>query len=226
MSRKSLTILLLTLLCCVAARAGEPYFCLKAGRTLYYERTKASNGKLERTTTMRIGAVTPAGAGRHVDYIFLLQGPGGKDLYGGEAPMSTEIAADGSVWMDVGAQLGAVLQNMFPNATVSSTGSPAVLPAGMKPGDRLPDAHSSVSTGVLTYTVDITEREVLRTERITVPAGTFDSVVVREHKVEKGPGRNRNTISDSWYVAGVGYVRHDTYDKNMHLDTTEVLKKY
>ena len=224
MARKILILFLL--LCCAAAMAQEPYFCLQTGRTLYYERTKASGGKLERTTTMRIGAVTPAGSGRHVEYIFLLQDRGGKDLYGGEAPMSTEITAGGDVRMDVGAQLGAVLHNLFPGATVRSEGRPASLPADMKPGDKLPDAHCSVSTGVLTYTVDITEREVLRAERITVPAGTFDSMVVREHKVEKGPGRNRNTISDSWYVRGVGYVRHDTYDRNLRLDTSEVLKKY
>ena len=223
---KRLFLLVALLLPGLAALAGEPYFCLSAGRTLYYERTKASNGRLERTTTMRIGTVRPSGAGRQVEYVFLLQGPGGKDLYGGEAPMETEIAADGDVRMDVGAQLGAVLHNMFPNATLSSSGSPALLPADMKPGDRLPDAHSSVFAGALTYTVDITEREVLRAERVTVPAGTFDCLVVREHKVEKGPGRNRNTISDSWYAPGVGYVRHDTYDRNMRLDTTEVLKKY
>ena len=51
-------------------------------------------------------------------------------------------------------------------------------------------------------------------------------MVVREHKVERGPGHYRNTFADSWYVAGIGYVRHDTYGKNMRLDTTEVLKKY
>jgi hypothetical protein len=223
---KRLILLIALLLPGLCALAGEPYFCLQTGRTLYYERTKASNGRLERTTTMRIGAVSPSGTGRRVEYVFLLQGPGGKDLYGGEAPMETEIASDGSVRMDVGAQLGAVLRNLFPNAAVSASGRPALLPAGMKPGDRLPDAHSSVSAGVLTYTVDITEREVLRAERVTVPAGTFDCLVVREHKVERGPGRNRTTTSESWYVAGLGYVRHDTYDKNLRLETTEVLKNY
>lgn len=223
---KRLILAAVLLLSGLSALAGEPYFCVQPGRTLYYERTKPSGGRLERTTTMRIGAVTSSGMGRHVEYLFLLQGPDGKDLYGGEAPMSTEIAADGSVQVDVGAQLAAVLHNLFPNATLRSEGRPAVLPAVMRPGDRLPDAHCSVSTGMLTYTVDITEREVLREESISVPAGSFDCVVVREHKVERGPGRNRNTFSDSWYAPGVGYVRHDTYDRNMRLDTTEVLKKY
>ena len=64
---KRLILLIALLLPGLSALAGEPYFCLQTGRTLYYERTKASNGRLERTTTMRIGAVSPSGTGRRVE---------------------------------------------------------------------------------------------------------------------------------------------------------------
>ena len=103
------------------------------------------------------------------------------------------------------------------------------IPANLKPGDRLPDAHARVKTGVLTHTMDITEREVLRTERITVPAGTFDCVVLREHKVEHGVGRERDNICENWYAPGIGPIRHDSYrvvNGILKLNAREVLKKY
>ena len=211
------------------ARAGEPYICMQPGRTLVYERHKASNGRFERSTTMEYTGVREDGTARVVGYVFTLRGPGGKALYGGAAPMTATVTADGTVCQDLGASLKSILHNLFPAAGQQVETAPALLPAGMKPGDRLPDAHCTVRTGVMVHTMDLTEREVLRFERIRVPAGEFDCVVIREHKVERGVGRNRDTVSESWYAAGVGPVRHDTYRRSrdgLTLDTTEVLKIY
>ena len=211
------------------ARAGEPYVCMQPGRTFVYERHKVSNGRFERSTTMEYTAVREAEGARVVNYVFTLRGPGGRALYGGAAPMSTTVTADGTVCQDLGASLKAVLHNVFPGADQSVETVPARLPADMKPGDRLPDAHCTVRTGVMVHTMDLTERVVLRRERIRVPAGEFDCVVIREHKVERGVGRNRDTVSESWYAAGVGPVRHDTYRRvkgSLTLETTEVLKNY
>lgn len=212
------------------ARAGEPYICMQPGRTLVYERHKASNGRFERSTTMEYTGVREDGTARVVGYVFTLRGPGGKALYGGAAPMTATVTADGTVCQDLGASLRAVLHNLFPGADQRVETVPALLPADMKPGDRLPDARCTVRTGVMVHTMDLTEREVLRFERIRVPAGEFDCVVIREHKVERGVGRNRDTVSESWYAAGVGPVRHDTYRRSgrgaLTLDTTEVLKIY
>ncbi|MBP5626361.1 MAG: hypothetical protein J6W98_05525 [Bacteroidales bacterium] len=210
------------------ARAGEPYVCLLSDRTLEYERHKA-NGRLERTTTMQYTRIRQEGDVRVVEYVFTLRGPGGGALYGGGAPMATEVTPDGTVRQDLGASLRAVLHNMFPGAAQSVETVPAEIPSGMRPGDRLPDARCAVKTGIMTHTIELTERVVLRFERIRVPAGEFDCVVIREHKVERGVGRNRDTVSESWYARGIGPVRHDTYRNsggNLKLEATEVLKNY
>lgn len=214
------------LLACLSAGAGEPFFCTQPGRILYYERSDAASGRLRRTTTLAISSVQQTGDGRQVSYTFQLGRPSGAPLYGGPAPMRVEIGTDGTVRMDLGATLKAVLANLFPRAEMQSAGTTALLPPDMRPGDALPEAHCTVEVLGTKYRIDVTERRVLRTEQLRVPAGTFDCVVVREHKLERGPGRHRDTISDSWYVPGIGYVRHDTYDKNLRLETTEVLKKY
>ncbi|MCR4860580.1 MAG: hypothetical protein K5910_07955 [Bacteroidales bacterium] len=221
-----LPLIAVLLLMCLGASAGEPMFCLQRGRTLYYERYDAKDGELRRTTTMVIGPSFVSDAGRIVDYSLTLRQPSGKEMFGGAAALSVEIDSLGTVRMDLGASLAAVLHNLFPGRDILKEGTRALLPARMRPGDTLPDAHCTVNAGPLQYRIDVTERSVLRTETVQVPAGTFDCVVVREHKVERGPGRNRNTYSDSWYCPGVGYVRHDTYDRNLRPDTSEVLKKY
>lgn len=218
--------LLLLLLPGSPVTAGEPYFCTQPGRTLYYERYDADSGKLRRTTTLQIVSVRQTADGREVDYTFRLGRPGGGSLFGRPAPMTVTVDADGGVRTDLGASLKAVLRGLFPKTEMHSEGTAALLPPGMRVGDSLPEAHCTVDVKGAKYHIDVTQRRVLREERITVPAGIFDCLVVREHKVERGPGRNRTTTSESWYAPGVGYVRHDTYDKNLRLETTEVLKKY
>ncbi len=175
---------------------------------------------------MTVTSVQRVGDGYQVGYSFTLGRPSGAPMYGGPAPMEVAIDADGTVRMDLGASLKAVLRNYLSRAELVSSGTQALLPADMHPGDELPEAHCVVDALGAKYRIDVTERRVLRAERLTTPAGTFDCVVVREHKVERGPGRHRDTISESWYTPGVGYVRHDTYDKNHRLETTEVLKKF
>lgn len=225
---KRILLLFLLLAAALSVRAGEPFTPTKAGRTLVFERTKA-NGRVEYTSTMQYTGVRREGGNLIVEYTFTIHGPGGKELYGGAAPMSTTVTADGTTEQDLGASLKAVLHNMFPGAAQEVETVPARLPANLKPGDRLPDAHARVKTGVLTHTMDITEREVLRTERITVPAGTFDCVVLREHKVEHGVGRERDNICENWYAPGIGPIRHDSYrvvNGILKLNAREVLKKY
>ena len=51
----------------------------------------------------------------------------------------------------------------------------------------------------------------MRKETITVPAGTFDCIVIKEHKLEKAPLYKRERITYTWYSLGMGMVRHDTF---------------
>lgn len=225
---KHILLIITLLLAGFAAWAGEPYCCTTPGRTLVYERTKA-NGRIERTVTMEYTAVRRSGTKRLVDCILTVRGPGGAELYGGPSQQTTVVNADGTTEQNLGESLRAVLHNMFPGAAQSVEDTPAILPADMKPGDKLPDGRGTVKTGVMTHSMEIIEREVLRYERVTVPAGTFDCIVVRERKIERGIGRNRDTLTENWYAPGFGPVRHDSYNYNNGKPTfgaREVLKKY
>ena len=117
----------------------------------------------------------------------------------------------------------AILHTTLPFGHAKTVESGAILPANMKPGDILPSAEAEVTILGMKYRVKVTDRKVLRYETISTPAGTFDCIVISEHKVEKAPVYKRETTALSWYSDGVGYVRHDTYNKNMVLETSEQL---
>lgn len=218
-----LTILLPMLLSlpCVAA---TPYFCDRQGSVLRYERRIVSSGKLKWLHEMTIERVSgrPDGS-MDIEYSSDFRKPGGRRMHGGPIGLEASVSSRGDVVVDLAASMKSVMMNVFPDGAVSSGSCLSRLPSDMKAGDTLRDAAFSVSVAFAEYRVAVSERSVLRSERISTPAGDFDCMVVSEHKVEKGPGRNRTTTALTWYARGIGMVRHDTYDKNMCLETSEVL---
>lgn len=215
--------LLLLLPVWFAATAGEPYFCTESGRKLHYERYKEGSGKLIQTTLVNIVGVKTGGTVRSVDYWMSVRKTDGRELYGGRLDLTTQIKQNGDVLTDFGATIKSVIRNYFPNAGISSSGDLAVVPALMHPGEALPDAHCVVEVAGLKFTVDLTGRTVLRRETLKTPAGSFECVVAREHRVENGPMHHNDIWTDTWYAPGIGYVRHDHYDRKLRLESTEIL---
>lgn len=202
----------------------SPYFCDTEGTVLKYERSYAGSGRLKWRHEMTIREVERMDDGSlEIDYQSEFRRPGGGRMYGGPVALSAVVEADGDVLVDVSASLVSVFRNLLPDRAVSAEPCLTLLPSGMEPGDVLPDAACTVGAAFADYDVTVSSRSVLRRESINTPAGEFDCIVVSEHKVERGPGRNRETTALTWYARGIGMVRHDTYDKNMKLETSEVL---
>lgn len=220
---KMILILAALLLSVISATAQEPYFNTKAGQVLHYERSKTGAGKPYQTTRLQFDSVKNTPDGQRIYYDMLVRKANGRAIYGGNVAMTSDINRQNDVTMDLGQTITKVIKNYLPNAKAISEGTQAVMPSRMQPGDILPEAHAVVRAGSLKYTVDITDRSVLRTETITTPAGTFDCIVIRERKVEKGPMINHAKWSENWYSRGIGYVRHDNLDKNMQLEESEIL---
>lgn len=202
---------------------AAPYFCNVADTVLEYTRT-TSEGDVKWYHTMRIGEVKKAGDKTLIDYTSHILNHKNKPYYGDDPAELSASITGGAVTVDVAESVAAVLRTMLPSGTrIKSSGGESALPSDMAPGDVLPDVHASVKALGLTMKITVTERVVLRYETISTPAGTFDCVVIRERKVEKGMGRNRHTIADTWYSRGIGMVRHDTYSPKLELQTSELL---
>ena len=202
---------------------AAPYFCNKAETVLEYTRTTAE-GDVKWYHTMTIGETWQKGDTTFIDYTSHILNHKRKPYYGDEPAQLQAAVNKGTVTLDVAESVAAVFRTMLPSgARITSSGGESSLPSNMSKGDILPDVHASVKALGLTMKITVTEREVLRTETISTPAGTFDCVVVRERKVEKGMGRNRHTVADTWYARGIGMVRHDTYSPELELQTSEKL---
>ena len=218
------TVLLLSsLLLNAAGPEKEPYFCTRPGTILHYERYKAGTTKLLQTTLFEIESVQPSAKGRTVHYAVTMAKASGRELLGGRAPQTSYVSPNGNTSLDFGETVKGFIQNMFPSAKVEVTNSEALLPVDMQPGDTLPEAHSTVKVVGINAHFHVTGRKVLRRETITTPAGTFECMVVREFKEEDAPLHHTDNWLDNYYVRGLGYVRHDKYDKNMRLLESEVL---
>lgn len=219
---RKLLVPLLLLSAAFTSAASEPYFCTEQGKKLNYVRTDSDNASIVWMHTMTIDSVSGKDS-KSIKYSSLFTKENGSKMYGGQVCLTADIDASGNVRMSVAESLASVFGNLVGQKNVKQEGGITMLPSDMKPGDALPDVKGSASAGPVRLSVTVSQRKVLEKDTITTPAGTFECIVVQEHKVEKGI-RNRVTTARTWYAAGIGMVRHDTYDKNMRLDTSEVLQ--
>lgn len=219
----ALCIVLVFCLTEMSGQSKEPYFCNRENTLLEYTRTTVE-GDVKWYHRMKIGAIKSSEDTTFIEYTSHILNHKGRPYYG-DAPAELEAIVTGEdVTLNVANSVAAVFRTIFPKRTkITSTGGASSLPDDMAPGDTLPDVYASVKALGLTMRITVTERKVLRYETIDTPAGRFDCIVVREKKVEKGMGRNRHTVADTWYSRGVGMVRHDTHDTDLQLQTSELL---
>ena len=205
---------------CPAAFAQEPYFCTTPGASLQYERRDADNGKLVWKHTLDVLSSSPSEDGAEIRCASRFTNERDREI--AVVEYSTFIEDSGNVLTDLNSTVASAIKNFLPKADIEAGFSPTVLPSELTPGMALPDAFSSIKVMGSPFNISVTERSVVRYETLTTPAGTFECVVVTEHKQEKFFLYNRDTVSYTWYARGLGMIRHDTW-KNGRPDTSEIL---
>ena len=107
-------------------------------------------------------------------------------------------------------------------------------PASMKTGDKLAPGKTTMSMlaqgkEISTTTMDINNRRVTGTEKITVPAGSFNAYVIEydinTHTKTMGMGKPSKMRVKEWISQGNGIVRTETYNGNNKLEGYTVLSK-
>jgi len=217
---KRLILALALLLQVFGSYAESPYFSTRTGERMTYVRRNASNGRLVWTYVATVDSVYSGG----IDFTYDFHRAGGSQMYGGPLRLKMAVEDNGDIRVDVAATMKTFVHNLFPKMEVWSDGGETLLPASMRPGDVLPDVLARAKLIGLSYNVSFSERKVLRRESFKTPAGTFDCLVVEEHKLESGL-RNREVRTLTWYSKGIGIVNHLTYDwKSGKLLTIETLE--
>jgi hypothetical protein len=113
-----------------------------------------------------------------------------------------------------------------PNVSTEVRGENARTPVELAVGQELPGNEIDIdvkSSGInMTVKVKTTNRKVAGQETITVPAGTFDCIVVTAN-TESFALVSKKTSTKSWMAKGVGVVKMETYDKKGKLEKVQVL---
>ena len=214
--------ILLSLFAVSTAANAQGYFCDRQGARLEYVRKVPKTGETRWRHILKVSDVIEDGSATAVTTVSTFLKANGKPYYKTDVTERVWVDADFNATADMEMAMTSYIKARAGLSSITES-TPSVLPSDMQPGDTLPQISGKAKVGPLTYTFRIWDRKVLRRETISLPAGTFDCVVLEEHKLESGPGHNRDVINHTWYSKGVGFVRHDTYIKGV-LDTSEILQ--
>ena len=226
--RYFLSVLLLSVLSCGIIRAEVPiskkgYFCAKQGAVLHYERY-APDGKHWWNQDTKIDSTALGEDGTmNVSFTSTIKSFDVKSPIKGSVSSKAFLRKDGTVEINIAEAAATVAKNRYSAFRFKASGGMSSLSPNVKPGDTLEEIHGKVECAGMKLSIDYTERKVLRKEKITVPAGTFDCIVVQERKVEKAPLIKRDNITLTWYCLGYGFVRHDSLLPDGSLESSELL---
>lgn len=226
--RYFLSVLLLSVLSCGIIRAEVPiskkgYFCARQGAVLHYERY-APDGKHWWNQDTKIDSTALGEDGTmKVSFTSTIKSFDVKSPIKGSVSSNAFLRKDGTVEINIAEAAATVAKNRYSAFRFKASGGMSSLSPNVKPGDTLEEIHGKVECAGMKLSIDYTERKVLRREKVTVPAGTFDCIVVQERKVEKAPLMKRDNITLTWYCLGYGFVRHDSLLPDGSLESSELL---
>jgi len=200
---------------------AQGYYCDRQGARLEYVRKNVKDGSTEWRHVMDIREVVKGPRGSMITSASTFLKANGKPYYKGEIIEQVELRDNNDLWVDMEVVTEAYIKGRV-GLDATARAAPSVLPADMAPGDTLPQIQGQAKVSLFNVSFRIWDRKVLRRETISLPAGTFDCLVVQERKIESAPGHNRDVLNQTWYYKGLGMVRHDTYIGGK-LDTSEIL---
>ena len=100
---------------------------------------------------------------------------------------------------------------------VTMEGESLMIPNNISVGESLPDAMlvTKINMGVMNMTMNmnINNREVVAREKLTTPAGTFDTYIIT-YDSEFKMGVSKKSSGKQWIAENVGMVKEEHYNDN------------
>jgi hypothetical protein len=134
---------------------------------------------------------------------------------------------NGQFYIDMQSLVDPKSMEAFKGMEVGVDSKDIIYPAGLSVGQALPDASITISAStsgvsLLNLVMNITNRKVIGTESVTVPAGTFECFKISYDVETKMMFKVFATVTE--YVnMGVGNVKTETFDKKGNLAGTTLL---
>ena len=222
---KRLFICALAILAALGSTAQpKGYFCSTKGMSLRYERYSPDNSKHWWTNTVTINDVQKAADGSlEITVSANIVPRKATPPVKGSVKTKSYLHADGTIEVNISEAAAIAAKKRFAAFNFTSSGGTSIMKATAKPGDKLEEIHAEVAWSGIKYNIDYTERSVVKKETITVPGGTFECIVIKEHKAESAPFYKRERITYTWYALGYGMIKHDSYFLDGRQETSEQL---
>lgn len=212
----------------LTAQECRAFFPFEEGVTLgytFYDKKQKEEG----AQTLKITSVKANDDGSveaTVDYSFVDKK--GKDSMAGTY---TVACKEDVYYMDMSAMIPPQMMESFKSMEVTVEGSQLEFPSGLRVGQTLPDASTTIKAAtngmnLMSMTINVTNRKVEAEENLTTPAGSFNTFKLSSNTDSKMMMIKTNIRSLQWIAENVGTVRTETYDKNGNLESTMVLTKF
>jgi hypothetical protein len=201
------------------------YYAMSKGMVLGY---KSLDGKGKETGTTRTTCVDVENTGGIVYYKLKSEYADAKNANKSEHDL-TFRCENGNFYMDMNSFLDPKSMEGFKDMELTVNADDMVYPSTLSIGQTLPDANITIAAAsggitIMNMVVSVTNRKVVGTESVTVPAGTFDCYKLTYDMETKVMFKITSSITE--YVnMGVGSVKSEAYDKKGKLLSTTLLNE-
>ena len=206
MIKNKIALVMLALLLCCGAGAQDGYFNTVQGSTLKWV-IHNGDGKLFGYCYETLQSLEGDKSDARIRYCYRFIDSNGKSAIGSK-PFVFDVTLKGgttSAYIDNPTK-ALKAGDYMPAGDLSS------IPADISVGDRLEDSKITVKVlNVYTATNRYANRRVTASEKVTVPAGTFDCMLVEDEEVFTGAGP---FAVKTWVALGTGIVRQVIYKKD------------
>jgi len=215
--------IVLTLLAAIAVTciwAQQPLCPVKEGVSLLYV-MKDAKGKVKNYSRQTVTLVEGSGNNLTITYLSEALDAKKKPLANAPVISYTTRVENGAVVIDPKSILNSI-STAFPTDGAAE-GTPMILPANMKAGDKLPDCEMKMQITVFyinaSYTNGVCEGE----EQITTAAGTFLCKKTKYDFKSSAGIIKSNGVIHTWYAPGVGVVKQEMFNNKGKLNTYQEL---
>ena len=214
---------LITIVISVVMTAGvfaqDMFFPSREGLSLLYANIDAK-GKINNYTRLTIKKVEGSGSNFSISYVGQVLDKNNNPANDIEIPYTVTVV-NGVVEWDMKSFAAPGTE-----AFIEIEGDKIRIPSSLAPGDKLDDVRftMTLNMGIRIRTeISLTEQQCLAIEDVTVPAGTFRCHKLTQTSSATVMRRTSITKTVSWYAAGIGTVKSETYDDKNKLQSSTVL---
>jgi len=185
----------------------------------HYDKNDKITGKLSQELT----SFSATASGSKGDIISRMYDKDDKLLTEVELQMRCE---KGVFYFDMMSYVNQESMKAYEDMDVTVDAKDVEFPSNLKAGDKLADAEIkiTVNTGIfpLTFTVSVTDREVVAKENVTTAAGTFETYKINQTTTAVF-GLEFTTQSTEWISKDVGMVKSISYRNGKQESRSELI---